>query len=151
MNSEPPADARSTWDQEATAPDASDAGPHGGNGKRSWNSFVLITGILVVAAAVGSFLYLTQGSDSETESAPPARALACPYLRQAADARERQDQLEYTQSVDRAAQVAERALQKSGEVFGVPERIALELELSREVDVVALLREADNACSRLGQ
>jgi hypothetical protein len=147
MNSEPPVDVRRTRDQEATAPDASDAGRQGGNGKRSWSAFALITGILVVATAVGSVLYLTQGTDSETESEPPGRALACPYLQQAADARERRDRLAYTQAVDRAAQVAERALQKSGQVFGVPERIALELALANRPDIATLLRRADDACS----
>jgi hypothetical protein len=147
MNSEPQFDDRQTQDPEAAAPDASKARSRGGNGKRNWNAIAMITGILVVAAAIGLFLYLMQGSDSETQSASPERALACPYLQQAADAREHQDRLAYSQAVDRAAQVAERVLQKSGQVFGVPERIALELALANRPDVATLLHRADDACS----
>jgi hypothetical protein len=104
-----------------------------------------------VAGGVGVFLFLTQQSDSKPEHVTPALGLTCPSLEQAAHAFDREDRVTYNQAVDQAANVAEDTLQKSGEVFGKPERIALELRLGRQERIPELLDQAEKICSRLGQ
>jgi hypothetical protein len=110
---------------------------------------VPVVGVLAVAGGVGVFLFLTQKSDSKPEHVTPALGLTCPSLQQAADAYGRGDRVAFNQAVDRAAHVAEDTLQKSGEVFGEPERIALELDLGASQDTQRLLDRAGIACSEL--
>jgi hypothetical protein len=106
MNSEPPSDTRHTQGEGATAPD-SDSQSQSQNGKGDWKSIAMITGVLLVAERSACFLYLRPESGSE----PPASIRWPVPLQQAADARERQDRLAYSQAVDRAAQVVECVLQ----------------------------------------
>jgi hypothetical protein len=121
-------------------------------GRVRWRSSIVpIVGVLAVAGGIGVFLFLTQQSEPKPEHVSPALGLTCPSLQQAADAFDRGDRVTYSQAVDQAANVAEDTLQKSGEVFGQPERIALELRLGPQERIPELLGQAEKLCSRLGQ
>ena len=155
MEAGPPVSDPSPQEEAATERPAVDVdGDEGSNvGRRAVRrSVVAVVAALVIAAGVASFLLLSSGSDSKTGSAaPPARGLACPYLQQAADAYERGDRPAFDQAIDQAAQVAKEALQRSGEAFGDPERIALELRLSGGHDATRLLEKGHAFCSKLAQ
>jgi hypothetical protein len=103
----------------------------------------VITGILVVAGGLGLFLYLTQRSVAKDEQAAPERGLACVHLQEAARAYDSGDRTALDEAIKRAAEVAEDTLQKSGQVFGEPERIALELELAANPDAKHVRRLLD--------
>jgi hypothetical protein len=90
---------------------------------------VAVVGVLAVAGGIGAFLFLNQNSGSKPDQVATMRGLACPSLQQASDAYSRGDQVAYNQAISQAAHIAEDTLQTSGQVFGKPERIALELDL----------------------
>jgi len=112
---------------------------------------VVVIAVIGVAGGVGSFLFLTDGSNPTTEKAGPERGLACPSLQQAADAYEQGDLVAYNAAIDEALRVSQETLQISGQAFGEPERIALELGLSQHEDVPRFLTQASSACTRLGR
>jgi hypothetical protein len=85
---------------------------------------------LAVAGGVAAFLFFSSDPDPPNDQAAAAQGLACPDLQTAAAAYERGDQAEFDRAVAQAAEVAEQTLQTSGQVFGEPESIALELELA---------------------
>jgi hypothetical protein len=97
------------------------------------------------------FLFLTQGSNQQAGQKSPSRGLVCPYLQQAAAAYERGDSVAFNKTIERAVKIAEDTLQRSGETFGGPERIALELGLGPHEAAGKLLDKAESACSQLGQ
>jgi hypothetical protein len=110
--------------------------------------------LLAVAGSVGLFLFRTQGVDQQKEQQEqPAltRGLTCPHLLQAADASGRGDRLAFSREIQAAAKVAEDTLQTSGEEFGEPERIALELELGQIKNPERLLARAEDVCSELAR
>jgi hypothetical protein len=150
MNTESPPNASNPYG-EGTTSLGSDAPMKSGRGKRGWKSIAVIAGVAVIAGAIGLSLYLTQRSNSMNESATPERGLACPYLRRAAEARAQGDLVTYDKAINQAREVAEHVLQRSGEVFGEPERIALQLGLGQHADITTLLDRADSVCSRLIQ
>ncbi len=104
---------------------------------------------VAIAALVAGALLLTQQDEQPKDraTAPPTRGLACPYLQQAADAYDSGDRAAYEDAVAQAKDAAEGALQTSGQAFGKPERIALELGLGQVDDPTQLLDEAGTACS----
>jgi hypothetical protein len=108
-------------------------------------------GVLAVGAAVGLFLFLTQGSNQQAGQESPSRGVVCPYLQQAAVAYERGDSVAFNKTIERAVKIAEDTLQQSGQTFGEPEHIALELGLGPSKRAGQLLDLAKTACSQLGQ
>lgn len=121
----------------------------------------LAAGILV-AVAVGTYLWLSDGgSPSETANAPAARVeqgVACSRLQEAFMQNQAGNPEALRRLVDAAARAGEQALQQSGQEFGRPEEIAIELKyvLTRDPAKVteeteALLDEARAACEDLGQ
>jgi hypothetical protein len=158
MNSEPPSDPSQGQDERIDAePPGHDAG--GGHsadeGKRWWMSVAAIAGVLALAWGVAAFLFFSSrpdtSPDTRDELTSPRQGLACPYLRLAADAYERGDHPAVDRTIARAAKIAEDTLQESGQVFGEPERIALELELGADQQLPSLLGRVDSACSNVGQ
>jgi flagellar basal body-associated protein FliL len=127
MSSEPPSETSPTEDERIAAefPD-----PSGNRGRGRWTSVAAALGVLAVAGGVAAFLFLSSDPDPPTNQAAPAQGLACPDLREAAEAHEQGDSASFDRSIAQAAEVAEQTLQTSGQVFGDPERIALELSLS---------------------
>jgi hypothetical protein len=156
MSSEPPGSEDAPEDAPVSESPGNDIDKRSGDRMRArWRpSIVPIVGVLTVAGGVGVFLYVTHGSDSKQEHVTPALGLTCPSLQQAADAYDRGDRAAYNQAIDQAARVAEDTLQKSGEVFGEPERIALELSLQQHRprrSTLDLLSAAQVACSGKAQ
>jgi hypothetical protein len=153
MNSEPPGsgDAQETEGPGNRASSSDVDRGSSGTGRVRWLSIVTVIGVVAVAAGLGVFLFLNQNSDSKPEQAAPVRGLACPYLHHAADAYNRGDRVAYNQAIDQAAHVGEDTLQKSGEVFGEPEHIALEISLSHVRGIPKLLSRAEVACSKLNR
>lgn len=126
--------------------------PDNSAGRRSWKPVVIAVVAIVIAGAVaGTLLFNQEESQPKERGAAPVRGPACPYLQQAADAYNSGDDAAFEGAIAQAKDVAEKALQTSGQVFGKPERLALELKLGAHPDVPALLAEASSACSRLGQ
>jgi|SRR5438093_4686268 len=152
MSSEPPG----SGDAQEERPATESPGRHiyrrpGGAGRVRWRSIVTILGVLAVAGGIGLFLFLNQNSGSKPDQAAPMRELACPYLQHAADAYNRGDRLAYDQAISQAAHIAKDTLQTSGEAFGEPERVALELDLESNESptrVERLLELALGDCER---
>jgi hypothetical protein len=86
------------------------------------------------------------------------RGVACVQLRQAFDQSQSGNDEALRRSVAAAAHAAEESLNRSGQVFGPPEKIALNLEYAladqsskaRE-DAKKYLVQAREACERLGR
>lgn len=121
----------------------------------------LVAGI-VVAVAVGGYLWLSDGAPTnETADAPQPVAqqgVACPHLQQAFTHSQAGDRTALRRSVDDAARASEQALQQSGQEFGRPEEIAIELQhalaqarAKAAGDAQALLAEARAACEEVDQ
>jgi hypothetical protein len=127
MSSDPPAETSPTQDEGIAAVSAD---PSRNQRRARWTSVAAALGVLAIAGGVAAFLFLSSDPDAPIEQAAPALGLACPGLQAAAEAYEQGDSASFEQSIAQAAKVAEETLQKSGQAFGEPERIALELELS---------------------
>jgi len=108
-------------------------------------------GLLAVGTGVGLFLFLAQGSKQQAGQESPSRGVVCPYLQRAALAYERGDSVAFNKTIERAMKIAEATLQQSGQTFGEPEHIALELGLGPSKRAGQLLDLAKTACSKLGQ
>lgn len=117
---------------------------------------VLITAIvaIVVAAAIAGWA-LTRGEEDVADrgrspGVPPQRGIACVEMQRAVAARASGDDVAFEQAVREAARLAERTLDVSGQIFGRPERLALELRYALgdgDEAVDASLRAAADACS----
>ena len=110
-----------------------------------------IVAALVVAGGVAAFLFLSSDAEPPADRSAPTQGLACPHLRAAAEAYEQGNSVSFDRSIAEAAKVAEATAQKSGQIFGEPERIALELDLGSERRMGTLLRKVDGACSAVGK
>jgi hypothetical protein len=154
MSSEPPSD---TSQGQEEGLDQGSSGRDAGHGhrpdteKRLWTTVAAVAGVLAVAWGVAAFLLFSAQPEALDEERSPREGLACPFLRQAAEAYERGERAALGRTIARAAGVAEGTLQNSGQVFGEPERIALELELGTQARIEELLTQAKQACSPLGQ
>jgi hypothetical protein len=155
MNPEPP--SRANNDEEEEKPPAQPPGRHilrepDKDAKPLRLRFITTAaGVLAVGAAVGLFLFLTQGSNPQAGQESPSRGAVCPYLQQAAVAYERGDSVTFNKTIERAVKIAEDTLQRSGQTFGEPEHIALELGLGSSKRAGQLLDLAKTECSHLGQ
>jgi hypothetical protein len=131
---------------------------------RRWARVLILAAGIVAAAAVGGYLWLS-GDDStgDTADSPPAETetvtvgIACPFLYEAFRHNQAGDNQALRQSVDEAAQAGEQALQQSGQEFGRPEEIAIELQhlLTQQPgpageEAERYLAEGREACDRLG-
>lgn len=109
-------------------------------------------------ATIAGYLVLSDGESEDQPSPAPAptRGAACPDLREAYEHSLEGNEVALEASVKAAARAGEAALEKSGTVFGQPEKIALELEylLAEEPDKFSVsAREywlhAKEACQRI--
>ena len=149
MSSKPPAQPSAPLDDAGEGPFPDQPGDKAG--PRSWRAIVIAVVAVVAAAAVAGALLLNQTDEPPKEHATgPAHGLACPYLQQAADAHDSGDHAAYEAAIGQAEDVAEGALQTSGEAFGKPERIALELGLSSNKDPGHLTRMLELALQECG-
>jgi hypothetical protein len=150
MSSEPPSDTHPEQGEVVDDGDRDPADEPAGDGRRvRWVAIVVTVAVLAVAVGAGLYLFRAQTPGRASEPSPPVHGVACPHVLQAADAYERGDLATYRQEIGLAANAAEDALQTSGEVFGEPERIALELGLSDRPDMHKLLGKASVVCSGL--
>jgi hypothetical protein len=118
----------------------------------------------IAAFAVGGYLWLagddSPGAGDNGDAPDPVVAeqgVACSYLHEAFTHRQAGDTDALLRSVDAAAQASEEALQQSGQEFGRPEEIAIELQHalaarpSAAEDITRFLAEAQERCERIGQ
>jgi hypothetical protein len=134
----------------------------GGKARRLQIRHVALGAGIIAALAVGGYLWLS-GDDSpgETADAPEAvvaqQGVACPHLHEAFTHRQAGDAEALRRSVDAAARASEHALQQSGQEFGRPEELALELQHALAArpgateDLTRFLAEARETCERIGQ
>jgi hypothetical protein len=156
MSSEPPSDTPAAQGGvgEGLKGGASqlDEPANDGRGIR-WVSIGLAAAVLAIAVGAGLYLYRAHGSDTTSEQSTTVRGLACTHLLLAADAYGRDNLIVYRSEIGSASDAAKQTLQTSGELFGKPERIALELALTPDPDptrVDRLLNTAVQDCQSLG-
>lgn len=108
------------------------------------------------AAAVWiAALMAGQGGDNSDRTAAPLQGLACGQLREAVDHWAAGRISLFGDSIRQAARVALRTLDTSGQLFGGPERVALQLDATLEADrpeelvLERLLSRARASCMRL--
>jgi uncharacterized protein HemX len=134
MTSEPPSDMSSSQDEDvAERPDRPELPDEPTREERHTRLGSIVLAVVALTLATGAGLYLfffSQGSSQTQENSAPTRGLACPHLVVAADAYARGDFTDYREEIGLAEKAAEDALQTSGQVFGEPEHIALELGLT---------------------
>ena len=123
-------------------------------GRARWVIVGLLVALVVVAAFVGQLL--NRGPGERTVAL--VRGVACSYLSAAFEARRSGDDQAFRDSVKAAARVAEESLDRSGQLFGTPEKLAIELGFAlsraqarggRYID--GHLDRAAEACSQLGR
>lgn len=115
---------------------------------------------LVGGGAVAGYLSI-QNPIADRPKAPapsPERGVACPYLREAVEHFRSGNDMAFRQAVAAAAQIGELALDRSGQLFGRPEKLAIELQylVAQERDGPAgkmerTLSAAKQACADLGR
>lgn len=119
----------------------------------SWKSVATSVVALAIAGSVASALFFDPDDQSQqrtNQPAAPEQGLACPSLEQAARSYDSGDRAGFKSAIARAANIAEGALQTSGQSFGEPERLALELRQAAGSRIAGLLVQAENACSSSG-
>jgi hypothetical protein len=127
----------------------------------SRGSIVAVLIGLAVGGVVAITLFMSAGvparrQPSAQASPTPQRGLACPHLRASQFALNGGDMAGTVSAVTAAAAAGLDALDTSGKAFGLPERLALELEArvsgsgdAPAEEVEALLARALAACDRL--
>lgn len=124
----------------------------------------LVAGV-IAAVAVGGYLWLagddSPGAGETADARKPVVAeegVACAYLQEAFTHRQAGNTSALRRSVDEAAQASEQALQQSGQEFGIPEKIAIELKHAliqpsdtTAGDVARYFDKAREACEEMGQ
>ena len=148
MSAQGPADPGGSSDGDApNGPFPDRDGDTAGSGSRK-PVVIAVVAVATAAVVAGALLFSQQDEQPKARAtSPAARGLACPYLEQAADAYDSGDHAAYEDAVAQAKDAAEGALQTSGQAFGKPERIALELGLATHPDVSGLLTKASEVCS----
>jgi hypothetical protein len=98
----------------------------------------LVVGLVVVVAVAVALLAEREDPQPalpvETTSPSPTSNLACAQLLEAEAALDAGDDVSFRAAIREAGRVARRTLDTSGEAFGAPERVAIELELSLQGD-----------------
>jgi hypothetical protein len=132
---------------------------HAPRGRRRIDSTMtvgFVTGALIaIGIAAAALLGDGQSRQGMIRSEPAQRGLACPALTEAAAAFDDGDLPAFRNAVREAARIAEQTLDTSGQLFGKPERAALDLrgtfqhEDSGEGLVGAALEEGIAACGDL--
>jgi hypothetical protein len=108
--------------------------------------------LIAIGIAAASLLGNVDTRQGVTPSDPAQRGLACPALEEAAAAFDEGDLPAFRDAVKEAARIAERTLETSGQVFGVPERTALTLRSTirpsglQSKGVGKLLGRTEQAC-----
>lgn len=144
-------------DGQGEDPTAESQDPNGIGSRGRWSTVIAVVGVLLVAGGIAVFQFLSSDTDTDpnpdsaNEVAASEEGLACPHLQQAAEAYERGDTAAFDREISRAAEVAENTLERSGQVFGEAERIAMELDLGPEREVRSLLDRVSGACSQDGE
>jgi hypothetical protein len=156
MSSDTPPETTPALEEDSSAPQGKHVRSEPARDGRSigWRSSAGAVAVLAVAGSVAWFSLKTQGSVKEpSERAAPARGLACPYLLQAANAWKRGDHAAYSEEIAKAARIAEDTLQTSGQDFGEPETIALDLDLTRDESPTRVAQQLELAlrdCHNMG-
>jgi hypothetical protein len=134
----------------------------GAGSKAPWRRFAarsvpwLVTVVILGAALVQLLSVDASAPKRFAAPSPPARGVACPGLQQAEQQLEAGNDAGFVTTVRTAARAGEAALQRSGEIFGRPERLALDLASMLEggtpphdPDVDRLMTEIRAACREL--
>lgn len=137
---------------------------HAAGSRATWGRFVtwgvpafavvVITGVALVSLFSAD---APDPSPSATHS-PTVRGVACPELQQAAQQLDAGDDSGFVKGVQAAARTGEAALQLSREIFGRPEKLALNLASKLEAGAPArdprvdrLMSQITAACGELGR
>jgi hypothetical protein len=117
-------------------------------------------GLALALAALAGLVYTEAVALWPSNPAPAAddralRGVACPHLREAFEHDRDGDRAAFVRSVETAARVGERSLDRSEQRFGRPERAALELESvvrarGKDGERARLLEVARATCGELG-
>jgi hypothetical protein len=131
--------------------------------KRPWlpsrpstRGYLIVVGAGMLAVGYVVFAQLS-GPPAPSPPPPPQRGLACPYIEAATKALANGDELVFHQDVDQGAAVANETLNRSGEIFGEPEDLAIELQYVVKTQGISspkvgeLLDKARSACAQLGK
>lgn len=120
-------------------------------------SLALGAGVLVGGVAVAVLLLRGDGSDL-SPATKPERGIVCPHLQEAAEEVEAGNETAFVEAVKIAAREAELVLERSGQLFGRPEELALDLRaVVAEVGEFRInkverpLAQAQESCHRLGR
>jgi hypothetical protein len=118
---------------------------------------VLIAAVLIVAGVGGQMLRNEPQGDTRRSASSdrPARGAACPSLAQAYQLVGDGKMDAFVSTIEEAARVAERTLDRSGQTFGRPERLAIQLSYdiqnARRAAVIAGLQKAAQSCLSIGR
>lgn len=115
-------------------------------------------GLLAGGVVAAALLLRPDGTGTSPATEPAERGVACPYLWDASEQLVAGNETAFVEAVKVAARKAELALGRSGERFGHPEKLALELAFtinarppgtsSRAAKLMADIKEA---CADLGR
>lgn len=105
----------------------------------------VITGLVLA----NLFSVDTRGPSPSATRSPPVRGIACPDLQQAAAELEAGNDSEFVRVVDAAVRTGLAALQRSGEIFGRPEKLAVDLASIVQAGAPARARGLDRIMSQI--
>jgi hypothetical protein len=154
MTSKPPLDKEHAREKDI-APESPGSGTSAASTmpRTGWRTIGMAVAFIAIAGVVAVSIFHTGGTGRNEKRSAPARGLACPHLLLASDAYKRGDSDVFSLQITQAAELAQDTLQTSGEVFGEPERIALELHLNPKetsVGIERMLRLAVQDCQDVG-
>lgn len=148
-------EAREPKDESSAPPDPWDEAAEEDRATAPGIPRLALVGGLVIGAVVAATLLMGAEDPESSPDAEPVRGAVCPYLRDASEQFEVGDVTAFAETVRIAAREAELTLERSGQLFGRPEEIALRLrEVLADGDegsARALIGEAKRACATLGR
>lgn len=135
-------------------------GKHAPHTPRGWlstlslGSKISIGAGLLAVIGLASLLLTFDGNPRDSGTELITRGVACPHLAEANRVHKEGDEIAFAESVAEAADAAEEALDTSGQVFGRPEQVAIELRHALEQDAVGSvverwLEEGKEFCTQL--
>lgn len=144
------------WERSAERPLRREPVAAGGDpGTTSGLRRLALVGGLAAGVAVAATLLIRGEGPGSSPQRQPERGVVCPLLKEAFDSFEARDGVAFAASVRLAAREAELTLERSGQIFGRPEEVALRLRsvLDRgdQGSVGPLLEEAQRVCESLGR